>query len=60
MDDEPYLFDLYGTCLDLGDLFRSLAVRLNNTFFIFDTIGLALFTVGRCGEKYRFWAILFG
>ena len=42
---------------------RSL-IRLNNTFFIFDTVGLALFTVVGVGKSlalgYPFWVAIIG
>lgn len=48
--------------------FRRLLVRQNNTWFLFDTIGLALFTVtgvektvatiGPSGEHFPFWAAI--
>ncbi len=46
-------------------LFGKYIIRLNNTFFIFDTIGLALFTVVGVGKSlslgYPYWvAILMG
>lgn len=46
-------------------IFRKYLIRLNNTFFIFDTIGLALFTVVGCSKSlslgYPFWvAIIMG
>ena len=52
-------------------VFRKLLVRQNNTWFLFDTIGLALFTVtgiektittiGPSGEHFPFWtAIIMG
>ena len=46
-------------------IFRKYVISLNNTFFIFDTIGLALFTVGGVGKSialgYPFWvAIIMG
>lgn len=46
-------------------LFRKHLIRLNNTFFIFDTIGLALFTVVGIEKtldcNYAFWvAIIMG
>ncbi|MCQ2218134.1 MAG: trimeric intracellular cation channel family protein [Paludibacteraceae bacterium] len=48
-------------------LFRKHLIKLNNTFFIFDTIGLALFTVVgiektlNMSEDYPFWvAIIMG
>lgn len=49
----------------MGDLFRRWLIRLNNTFFIFDSIGLALFTVVGVGKSialgYPFWvAIIMG
>ena len=45
--------------------FRKYVIRLNNTFFIFDTVGLALFTVVGVGKSlalgYPFWvAIIMG
>lgn len=49
-------------------VFRRLLVRQNNTWFLFDTIGLALFTVtgiektiatiGPSGEHFPFWAAI--
>ena len=49
-------------------IFRKLLVRQNNTWFLFDTIGLALFTVtgiektintlGPSGEHFPFWAAI--
>ena len=55
------------TALALGFviLFGRSLIRLNNTFFIFDTIGLALFTVVGMGKSidlgYSFWtAIIMG
>lgn len=49
-------------------VFRKLLVRQNNTWFLFDTIGLALFTVtgiektiatiGPSGEHFPFWAAI--
>lgn len=46
-------------------IFRKYLIKLNNTFFIFDTIGLALFTVVGCSKSlslgYPFWvAIIMG
>ena len=46
-------------------IFRKYVISLNNTFFIFDTIGLALFTVVGVGKSialgYPFWvAIIMG
>jgi len=46
-------------------IFRNYLIRLNNTFFIFDTIGLALFTVvgieKTLGSDFPFWvAIIMG
>lgn len=46
-------------------IFSKYLIKLNNTFFIFDTIGLALFTVVGCSKSlslgYPFWvAIIMG
>lgn len=55
------------TALALGCviLFGKVLIRMNNTFFIFDSIGLALFTVVGVGKSlslgYPFWvAIIMG
>ena len=67
MDDRPHLFDMYGACIVLGDCFLGKVSDFNmhNTFFLFDSIGLALFTVVGVGKSialgYPYWvAIIMG
>lgn len=64
MLDASYLF-WSAVALVIVIVLRKYLVRLNNTFFIFDTIGLALFTVvgieKTIGCGYPFWvAIIMG
>lgn len=67
----PFYLLCSGLALVWVIIFRKLLVRQNNTWFIFDTIGLAMFTVTgiektlmattATGEHFPFWvAILMG
>ena len=64
MTDPMYLI-CTGLALVWVIVFEKRLVRLDNTFFIFDTIGLALFTVVGAGKSlalgYPFWvAVIMG
>ena len=66
LDDGSHLLDLYRTGLACGSSSSvKHLIHLHNTFFIFDSIGLALFTVVGVGKSialgYPFWvAIIMG
>lgn len=56
---------MYGACIVLGIAFGKYLIHMHNTFFLFDSIGLALFTVVGVGKSialgYPYWvAIIMG